>query len=364
MRRVERLLLVAMATLAMTLFGTWTISGCDSGGDGDGDADSDGDSDADSDSDADGDPGCSGDNADDGERAAYIVDSLEIAGEEIGFDLDSTVTPDDCADDFCRRGPDDGPGGVDNRLGPILGSIGDFAPDFDANQAIEDSIIEGSLLVLFEMTDVDDWTNDGCVGVLAYMGEDPEDPPAVGRGRTYMVDPQSLTDPTDIESSLISFQGGNIEGGEYNGGPSEFSLNIPMGDLGVDLAINITDTRLQWDASTADVSGGIIGGFVLVHDMLAAIRLIPEAADFIPMVPAIMENQADIDAIPAGTEIPGTSCTADNYASYNLDGEGCGSPRYSCSDSGRCVEPEEHYDGISLALTFTAVDAIIDGIAP
>ncbi len=364
MRKVERLLLVALTTVAMTIFGTWAITGCDSGGDGDADADADGDSDTDADSDSDGDSGagCTGDTRDDGEFVAFVVDHLEIAGEEIGFDLDSTVTPDDCAHDFCRRGPDDGPGGVDNRLGPILASIGDFAPDFDANQAIEDSIIEGSLIVLFEMRDVDDWDADGCVDVFAYMGQDPEDPPEVGRGRTYMVDAQSLEDETDIASALIQFLGGSISDGSFGGGPAEFSLNIPMGDLGVDLRIAITDTMLQWDASATDVANGIIGGFVLVHDMLAAIRLIPEAADFIPMVPAIMENQADIDAIPTGMEIPGTSCTAENYASYNLDGEGCGSPRYSCSESGRCVEPEQHFDGISLALTFTAVNAIIDGI--
>ena len=215
MRKVERLLLVALTTVAMTIFGTWAITGCDSGGDGDADADADGDSDTDADSDSDGDSGagCTGDTRDDGEFVAFVVDHLESAGEEIGFDLDSTVTPDDCADDFCRRGPDDGPGGVDNRLGPILASIGDFAPDFDANQAIEDSIIEGSLIVLFEMRDVDDWDADGCVDVFAYMGQDPEDPPEVGRGRTYMVDAQSLEDETDIASALIQFLGGSISDG-------------------------------------------------------------------------------------------------------------------------------------------------------
>jgi hypothetical protein len=346
--RSVRLFLMALAVPAAMLFGVWTFGGC-------------GDGDADSDSDADGE-GCTSDDETDGEEAVFVMDHLEIGTEEDGFDLDGVDNPAECTDDFCRRGPDDGPGGVDNRLGPILGSIGDFAPDFDANQSIADAMLEGSLIVLFRMLDVDAWADDGCVGVFTYVGNDPNDPPGIVEDRAYQVDARSLSDPTDIDSPLISFEGGEIASGTYLGGPSEFQIAFPITEDAPPLNIVITKTMLRWEASADGATDGLIGGFVLVHDMLNAIRQIEQAADFIPMVPAIMENQADIDNIPGGTEIPGTSCTAENVATYNVEGEGCGSPRYTCSPSGLCVEPEEHYDGISLALTFSAIPAAIDGI--
>lgn len=356
MGRLVRFLLLAIAIPSVMMFGAWTSTGCDDGGDGDGDADSDSDSDSDGDGDAD----CSTD-PDDGENAIFIVDLLEIGDDTVGFDLDGVDTPDECDTDFCRNGQVDGPGGVDNRLGPLLGSIAEIAPEFDANTSIADAMIEGSLLILFDMRDVDNWTNDGCVPVFAYVGHDPNDEPGIFEGREYMVDSRSLEDPSDLDSALISFEDGSITGGTYTGGPDEFSLNVPISDVG-NLEIQITDTMLQWDASAAGAANGVIGGFVTIHDMLDALRRIEEAQGFITMAPTIMENQADIDAIPADTEIPGTTCTPDNVGTYNAEGEGCGSSSYTCSASGRCVEPADHFDGISLALTFTAIPASIGGI--
>lgn len=343
-------MLMALAIPALMMFGTWNITGCDSGSDGDGDADSDSDGDGD----------CTSD-PDDGDDAVFVVSALEIGSADVGFNLDGVDTPAGCDTHFCSTGPDDGASGVDNRLGPILESIGSFAPDFDANTSIEDALLQGSLLILFRMRDVDDWTNDGCTRVNAYMGFDPSAEPAIEAGRSYQVDSRSLTNPSDIDASLIAFNNGSINRGTYTGGPSAFSLNIPISDVG-DLEIQITDTMLRWDASATQAADGLIGGFVSVHNMLDALRQIEQASDYMSMVPAVMEAQADIDNIPEGTEIPGTRCTEDNAGSYDADGNGCGSSLYTCSASGRCVEPEDHFDGISLALTFTAISAEIDGI--
>jgi hypothetical protein len=83
-------------------------------------------------------------------------------------------------------------------------------------------------------------------------------------------------------------------------------------------------------------------------------------AAFIGLMPLILEAQADIDAVPAGAEIQGTSCTPANVGTYDASGEGCGDAAYTCSARGLCVEPAGHYDSISIGLTFTALPAEID----
>ena len=209
---------------------------------------------------------------------------------------------------------------------------------------------------------MDNWANDGCVFVYKYLGHDPNEPPAVVAGRTYEVDSRSLSDPTDIDSALETLSDGSIVNSVFLGYSSGITLDIPFGDTDHMLRIQFNNSLVQWDASEYNVASGIIGGIVPIHTMLNAMRVLEDVQDYISVLPGVFESQADIDEFPAGTEIPGTSCTEENVSTYNVDGEGCGSARYTCSDSGRCVEPEDHYDGVSLALTFSAVPAVLGDI--
>lgn len=355
MRRVFRVSVLAGVVPALALVGLGAFWAC--GGESDGDGDTDGDSDADVQAD------CTGDTAGDGAEQTFIIDSLGIGGEDVGFNLDGVVTPDECEDDMCRSGLPDGPGGIDNRLGPILEEISESVTSFDANQAMEDAIIEGSMLILLRMIDVDDWQDDSCVSLNFYVGHDPQDPPAVEEGRTYDVDSRSLAGSgTDIDDPVIDFDRNCvIHEGVFHGGPSDFGYTFPLNDE-TDLTLNVTDAQVQWTASAQSVTGGVLGGYVTIHDLLGAMANIDEARDFLRTIATVMENQADIDSIPAGTEIATTSCTEENVAGFDADGQGCGHRSYGCSASGHCIEPESHFDAISLALVFTAVPAELGSV--
>ena len=350
MQRLFHLFVVCGSLAVLLASGSGVLSGCD--GDGDGDADADAEAD------------CTGDDPSDGATEVFIIDSLRIGDANVGFNLDGVDTPAGCTNDFCRRGPEDGRGGVDNRLGPILADISEtIGDDFDANRSIEDSLLEGSMLLLIRMRDVDDWSDDSCVSVDFFVGHDPEDPPTIAAGRTYQVDSRSLAgSQTDIDDPVISFdRNGLIEGGVFRGGPAAFAFTFPINEE-TDLSIEISEARLRWDASASSITGGVLGGYVTLHDLLGALRNVEQAQSYLSVVSTVMQNQADIDAIAAGEEIPGTRCTPENVATYDVDGNGCGSRIYTCSASGRCVEPEEHYDAISLGIQFTAVPAVLDGL--
>lgn len=313
------------------------------------------DTDADADADADGDGG-------DG-LEVFVVNELLFGDEDTGFDIDGVDSPAGCADDFCRDGPTDGVGGVDNRLGPVFDSLAAFVPGFDINMLFEAAILSGNLIILIRMIDVDDWTDDDSVVAYLYTGHDPSAVPSAVEGRTYQVNASSLVDGIDIDNP-VSFFGddGVIAGGVYQGGPSSFQLLLPLGSPDGLSKVPIDGAYISCDASLTGLDNGIIGGAIMLHMLYDAVRQVPAVVDFIAMMPAILESQADIDSIPGGTEIAGTRCTPANVASYDIDGNGCGSASYTCSAAGLCVEPTEHYDSISVGMTFSAVPAFIDGI--
>lgn len=324
-----------------------------------------GDGDLDGDTDVDVAPGCATDDKSDGQEAIFVLDSLAVGDANVGIDLDGVTTPSACNDDLCATGPDDGPGGVDNRLGPLLSELGGMVGDsLDANASLAQAVSTGQLILLLKMLDVDDWSNDGCVDLFFYTGIDPSSSPTVEQGRSYQVDRNSLAGAgTDIDNPMIAFEeNGAISGGTFRGGPSVFNVSVPLDETGdVMLDITFSGAIARWEASASGARSGVLGGYISVHDLLGGLTVIPEAEDYIAILPAVLRNQADLDVIPAGTEIPGTSCTQDSVGSYS-DGEGCGSPAYTCSASGRCVEPADNFDSLSIGISFTAVPANIDGI--
>ena len=132
--------------------------------------------------------------------------------------------------------------------------------------------------------------------------------------------------------------------------------------MGALISSNLRDVWVRWDASPTFAGNGLLGGSMTFHDTLDVVRQNPAAADYLDLAPAIFEAQTDMDLIPGGTEIEGTSCTAANVGTYDIFGNGCGSLVYTCSAAGLCVEPPDHYDSLSIGMTFSALDAYIDGI--
>ncbi len=294
-------------------------------------------------------------------EATFVMDSLMIPDEDVGFDLDDENTQ---CDSGCIN---DGENGVDNRLGAVLDGISDsMGEDFNANDELAAQIEEGGLLIMFRLTDVCNFNRDGGVDLLGYIGldtDDPEDPTDNFSGTEPLdVDSRSLTGSgTDLGSPLISFPDGSIDRGQFNAGPSVFNLDVPISDSTLHLAVQETRVRFDFDPEPADVGGdqlngglinGLLGGYVLVEDLADALQeFASELGDIDPAtVMNIVVNQADIDHVQPGPT--DDACTEDSD---------CPVPWRTCGSGGVCVEPPDRMDAISLAIQFTGVSVDFTG---
>ena len=112
-----------------------------------------------------------------GDSYFYVVNLLDIAkemdGGSAGYNLDgrvSDVTDDEGCnqDDFTSP---EGVEGVDNAMAVLLPILSSVAGDI--SETIQESVNDGSILVLVELRSVNDFTNDACVGMSLYVGEVP-----------------------------------------------------------------------------------------------------------------------------------------------------------------------------------------------
>jgi len=336
--------------VVLPLAGVGYSSGDDDDDDtiGDGDADSDGDGDSDGDAD--------NDNPTDGETKVFVADTLAIGAPEVGFDLDEHTTTD--RDDPVGCGHVDGPGGVDNKLSPLVDGIVQGAGlEQDPNALLLESIQSGSLLLLSRLVDVDDGTNDPLVPLYFYIGEDADADAAnnLGGSGHFLVNPSSL-DGAGLDDALIRFDEGSLSGSMFDTPPSIFRITVPLDDQGLELDLAIQRAQIVFHYSDSGLTEGVVGGYVANEAILQALQNLDLGDVEIPvqLVRTVLAAQADIDAIPEGpTE---TACTAETVADDCQPGQTC--------EGNFCMEPDGRCDALSLGLTFTAVPATIDDVAP
>lgn len=197
----------------------------------------------------------------------YVVRQLGFArtsdsGVAWGFDLDGHVSaagdPDGCgkAD---RTDPLGNPG-IDNAfsgLVPVLEQTEAAA----AEGLLQDSINAGELLLLLEVTGIDDATNDDCVTVRLGQGEGV---PLIGTDGT-LLDGQTFAPTPGIEPTVATAAW--IEDGVLHARGLGLVLELQI--LDAELAVPITDAgfRLELDPG-APVLTGQFGGGLPVDEFL------------------------------------------------------------------------------------------------
>jgi hypothetical protein len=325
------------------------------GGDADADVDADADTDADADADADTDGDADGDtDADaDADADAFVLDSLAIGDLGDGMDLDDHVTAD--RDDPIGCGKADGPGGVDNQLGTLLdGIVAGAGLDTDVDTLLADRIASGSLIHLLRIVGLDDAFQDPAVTTLAYRGEDADADPAnnLGGSGVFLVLSSSLTDPLDVDTARARFDDGTLAGGDLTASGTMFPVSIPLVDGQPTIDFELRDARIRYHYTDSGLTSGELGGNVDAIDFTDALAA---AVEDIPMqlVRTIVAAQSDIDEIPPGPTA--NPCDPDTLADDCQPGQSC--------EGAVCVEPVGRCDAVSLALVFTAMPAILEGIA-
>ena len=298
-------------------------------------------------------------------EAAFAVSQMKIGTTDQGFNIDHVYTQ--CTDGTCIP---DGNNGVDNRLSEILAAVENAAgEDFDADSAINENIENGSMLIVFNFLDVETsmaslTSTDPAVELKGYLGldtddPDPEDPEAVAAaaadnfsGSEPMdIDSRSLHNASDIETSLIHFKKCSIRAGRLACDPDRFNLDLDIQDSPLRLEIEETQLIASVTTSPEDngsgvyVNGamkeGLLGGFIPIRNLQDALEgFADEIGDISPTtIQQILANHADIDAVDEG------------LTDVNCDGEDDCLSWQECR-TGKCYEPADQFDSISLAITF------------
>lgn len=227
-----------------------------------------------------------------GETVTLVMDTLTFArraddGTTWGFDLDGRVS--DTSDaDGCYKADyvtPDGLTGVDSAFSGIV-------PALEATEAsavedlIQDSIQNGQLLLLVEVTGVDDPLNDDCVGVQVWRGEGV---PMLGTdgqlldGQTFAVDPALSSDKVECAT---------LTDGSVLAGP--LTLDLPLQVLDVEVSFHVEEVYLRLDLTDEGPGWGYYGGAVPNEDILRIVEEENDLGGIRDLVVTLVEASADL----------------------------------------------------------------------
>jgi hypothetical protein len=213
----------------------------------------------------------------------------------LGFDLDGRNS--DITDRLGCGHADlttpDGDTGIDNQLATLV-PLFELAGIGAAEGLIQDAIKDGGLILMFQVDDVDDLTNDPEVTLMIRAGTGV---PLLGTdgillaGQTFAVHPESPDSRAPIA---------NITDGVLTAGP--FYARLPVSVFGVSYVLNFYDAmitaRLTPDGGLTD---GLIGGAVPFTDLIAVGNLAAmDDPSVLSAIELVFSNALDLNPDDAG----------------------------------------------------------------
>lgn len=212
---------------------------------------------------------------------------IEGDGSINGFDLDETASaegdPVGCG--HADRSSPDGRTGVDSAfatLVPVLEGLGAGAVE----GLIQAAIDSGELLLLVEITHLDDWQDDTCADVAVHRGQGT---PIIGTDGTILVD-QTFGLSPEVPSTYA--EGGWVEGGAFE--VHEVEITLPVQILDVFLTFTMPRGAIHLDlAEDGSVSGYLAGG-VPVEQITTQIGGISDIGELSSVIPPLIEAAADL----------------------------------------------------------------------
>ncbi len=262
-----------------------------------------------------------------GERYYYVVSMADIARpegtESVGFDVDGLQSDGDAtttADHEClgadgREGLDftspDGDPGIDHALAELLPAIDPFVdvmstPEVETlESALQRTINFGYFLLIVEVV-ADSLTADDAVTVNFYIGA----PPAEALGPELTGDRLTAGQRLDFNIGLMGGNDplatvvGTIEDGRLVAGPGEFRLSLATD---MPLSFRMLDTQIQADITPTSLSGGVLGGKLVVSELITSLRSsgVTQLVNVADLAETVLPNMAD--APPA---LGGGDCSA------------------------------------------------------
>ena len=220
------------------------------------------------------------------------------AGVEIadGFDVDGRVSDETDAEgcnipDFTGT---DGRMGVDNQLASLKPTLDSFI-DGGLDATISESLADGSIILLMELTGADS-TEDDSVSLNILLGQVPGGgTPMLGAdgklaaGQTFDVDPASV----DASGNALVSVPARMEDGQLIAGPLDLPLSIPV-DATTVLTLNIRQAGVEANVVDGALTSGLIGGELIIMELIDTVIAIGGDGVPIDVVRSTLESVADL----------------------------------------------------------------------
>lgn len=215
-------------------------------------------------------------------------------GAAWGFDLDGHVS---------AAGDDEGCGHADlvdpDGLPGVDSAFSGIVPTLEASEAgaveglVQDSIENGQLLLLVELSGVDDPENDDCVDVRVVRGAGT---PLVGTDGT-LLDGQTFAAAPGAQPEEVACV--PLVDGSVRAGP--FAIDLDLQVLDVELTFGLAEAYVRLDlAPDGRTAWGYFGGGVPTSDILVIVDE-GDLQDIAPLVRSLVGAAADMEPNDAGT---------------------------------------------------------------
>ncbi len=215
-----------------------------------------------------------------------------------GFDLDGTDGG--MPGLACTTAPDfisleTGAAGVDNQLSTVIPVLGTMVGPNGVNGAIQEQIQGGTLLLVFQVGDINSFNNDSSVSVRIALG-------AVPTGATLATDGAGLAaDQTFTQMMDLGTVTGSIRAGRLSAMTATLPLSFTV--MAAPITLTLRDVIVGGRITATGFTNGEFGAVVLVDDVVTL------AAMFLPGTDrATVEALAMPDIDPA--DATGSSCNA------------------------------------------------------
>lgn len=230
-----------------------------------------------------------------------VITSMDFArrddeGAAFGFDLDNHETEfgDDEGCGLRDISAPDGAFGIDNAFSGLLPAL-ESTQAVAINGLIEDSLRNGELILLLELSYINDLENDTCIDFGLWRGEGT---PMIGTDGTVL-DGQSFS-RSELEPGLVETI--PLSEGSFVAGPFDYTLPVQV--LDVFVSFTMQETYLHGTIRPDGSINGYFGGSVALDDFktiteLGDIGTVGELLDTLLVQAADMDidGDGDCDAI-------------------------------------------------------------------
>jgi hypothetical protein len=206
--------------------------------------------------------------------------------QNFGFDLDGLSSTAASTDNCKPQGGasvnkvyPDGPNGLDNSFGKIV------LPIFLANipslsSQANAALINGDFSIIVRMAGLTTGTDQASLPGKVYGGDFLEIQPMFDGSDCWPVTPETLTDPTDIESAKLSFPMSKLTANKWDS-VSTGDLQLTLKVLSFEGQVTIHHTRITMDLSPSHdgTDRGVIGGVLDTEEFVTAINALMGSFD-------------------------------------------------------------------------------------